>query len=105
MLNFENMDETESRFEEINYGLSMGHYWKTYLMLWICRANMILSVYIYHNWEAVFLLIWISHSFIQFKMKKLMNVTLYIYMPIMVSIFLFYYMINISQLFSQEFVN
>jgi len=66
---------------------------------------MVLQAYLYHNWESLLILVWVSHSFLDHSMKRFSRVTQRVYVPLMVLNFLFYYIMNVNQLFSAEFLN
>jgi hypothetical protein len=74
--------------------LSLQHTLIPFSLLWLCRLNMIFYIYMYHNWWALFILVWVQHSMVINSLTKFRVVTLKVYMPIFIAIFLLYYITN-----------
>jgi hypothetical protein len=66
------------------------------LLFWICRLSLIVYLYMYHNWQSLIILVWICHSFYQGSVKQFSLITLYLYLPIFLIIFVTYYIVNIE---------
>ena len=65
------------------------------LLIWICRLLAFTWAYCYHDWQSVVLLFWIMHSTLYRKTSLFKKWMLYVYMPLITAIFLWYYIINI----------
>ena len=65
------------------------------IWLWICRFTCFVWCYAYHDFESWVILFWIMHSTVFKSTKFFVNMTMKLYMPAFILIFLFYYMINI----------
>ena len=63
--------------------------------IWMCRLICFLWVYIYHDIQSVFLLIWIVHSTIFKDALYFRKWIIFCYLPLVISIFFWYYIINI----------
>ena len=61
----------------------------------MCRTLCFLQVYCYHDIQSVFLLIWIVHSTLFRDPNLFRKWIIFCYLPLVISIFLWYYVINI----------
>ena len=68
---------------------------KTSLIIWMCRAISFVWVYCYHDWQSVILLIWILHSTLYRDSQFFQKCMIFCYLPLVTTIFLWYYTINI----------
>lgn len=64
-------------------------------MLWVCRILCFITVFMYHDWQSVILLIWLLHSTIFTTKSTFVKITALIYFPLMILIFLFMFTVNI----------
>lgn len=68
---------------------------KAGIVIWICRILSFIWVYMYHDWQSVLILIWIVHSTLFRDSANFKKWMIYLYMPLVTCIFLWYYVINI----------
>ena len=68
---------------------------KTSLIIWMCRAISFVWVYCYHDWQSVILLIWLLHSTLYRDSQFFQKCMIFFYLPLVTTIFLWYYTINI----------
>ena len=61
----------------------------------MCRLICFLWVYIYHDIQSVILLVWIAHSTLFKDPINFRKWIIFFYLPIVISVFLWYYVINI----------
>lgn len=64
-----------------------------HILLWILRLMTFTWAYAYHDYQSMLLLTWICHSTIFWNTKRFIDATLYVYLPIFVLLFVFYYVI------------
>ena len=68
---------------------------KGFMPIWMCRTLCFVQVYCYHDIQSVFLLIWIVHSTLFRDPNLFRKWIIFCYLPLVISIFLWYYVINI----------
>ena len=84
--------------EEKNFWSRFKQKWITItsaMLIWICRILAFIWVYCYHDWQSVVLLTWICHSTVYSKTSLFKKWMLFVYVPLVTAIFLWYYVINI----------
>lgn len=79
------------------YSFVFQRIWGIYLVLFFCRIVAIIFGYMYHDWLSLLILLWVSHSCISQSMKRFSMLTYYFYLPLIIMISMFYYIINIDQ--------
>ena len=73
-----------------------------FCLLWVCRINQIVYVYLYHDWLALIVLIWVQHSMLTDSLSSFRVVTLKLYMPVFILIFLLAYITSANGLLSDD---
>lgn len=66
--------------------------------LWIARICCFIWVYMYHDFQSVFVLLWLLHSTLYTSSTLFVKCTAYFYLPIFNLIVLFYFATNIFAL-------
>jgi hypothetical protein len=75
----------------------------SYFLLWICRLTSIIYIYTYHDWQSVFILLWLSHSLTLNQIIDFKTITAKFYLPILIIIYFWYYTVNLNGLFIDLF--
>ncbi len=75
----------------------------SYFLLWICRLTSIIYIYTYHDWQSVFILLWLSHSLTLNQIIDFKTITAKFYLPIFIIIYFWYYTVNLNGLFTDLF--
>ena len=78
--------------------MSMSKAWRetrVTIMLMICRIAIFVWIYCYHDWEALVMLLWITHSFIFTNSLVFYRMTSFFYLPLITAIFVMQYTTNI----------
>lgn len=89
--------------EEKSFFVSLKTWWnsiKDASLIWICRTIAFAWVYCYHDIQSVVILVWLLHSTIYKDQTTFKKWMIYVYMPLITAIFLWYYTINIFGLLS-----
>lgn len=71
-------------------------------LLWVCRINQIVYIYLYHDWLALIVLIWVQHSMLTDSLSSFRVVTLKLYMPVFILVFLLAYITSANGLLTDD---
>jgi len=91
----------EAKEQKVTFG-DLIYSVKVPLILWLCRILCFIMVYMYHDWQSVVLLIWLFHSTVFRDRALFVRLTVTIYFPLMILIFLFMFTVNIYGLIDYQ---
>lgn len=72
-------------------------------MLMLCRFTSLVFIYMYHDWFALFLLVWLTHSLMINSVLKFRVITFKFYLPLIVLMSQFIYIMNTYGAFKDNF--
>ena len=79
-------------------GLSLADYWAMFklpCLLWLCRIFCLLQTFRYHSWQSLVALLWVLHSALFQDRARFCKVTLYVYLPLLCVVYLWYFVTNV----------